>query len=34
MNLIPENFSEIPYLNQINVKKRSMESFNSELVKL
>ena len=34
LNLIPENFAEIPYLAQINVKKRSMESFNSELAKL
>lgn len=34
LNLIPENFAEIPYLAQINVKRRSMESFNGELAKL
>lgn len=34
LSLIPDNFSEIPYLAQINVKKKSMESFNGELIKL
>ena len=34
LSLIPENFQEIPYVSQINVKKRSMESFNGELTKL
>ena len=34
LNLIPDNFNEIPYISQINVKKRSMESFNGELSKL
>ena len=34
LNLIPENFNEIPYISQINVKKKSMESFNGELSKL
>jgi len=33
-NLTPENFSEIPYINQINVKRKSMEQFNQELEKL
>ena len=32
--LVPENFSEIPYVNQINTKRRAMESFNQELLKL
>lgn len=31
---MPENFQEIPYISQINVKRKSMESFNNELVKL
>lgn len=30
-NLVPENFSEIPYVSQINVKRRTMEQFNQEL---
>lgn len=34
LSLIPENFTEIPYLSQINTKKKSMETFNSELEKL
>ena len=34
LTFIPDNFSEIPYLVQINVKKKAMESFNVELVKL
>lgn len=34
MTLIPENFHEIPYLTQINIKKKSMESFNAELTKI
>ena len=34
LTLVPENFNEIPYISQINVKRKSMESFNSELVKL
>ena len=34
LNLIPENFQEIPYLSQINTKRKSMESFNAELTKL
>ena len=32
--MIPDNFSEIPYLSQINIKKKGMESFNQELEKL
>jgi len=32
--LIPENFSEIPYISQINVKKKVMENFNNEIEKL
>ena len=28
LTLIPENFNEIPYISQINVKKKSMETFN------
>ena len=34
LSLIPENFSEIPYVTQINAKKKVMEQFNSELQKL
>ena len=34
LNFIPENFQEIPYIAQINVKRKSMESFNAELTKL
>jgi hypothetical protein len=26
--LVPQNFFEIPYLTQINVKKKGMEAFN------
>lgn len=32
--LVPENFNEIPYLSQINTKKKTMETFNAELEKL
>ena len=31
LNLVPQNFNEIAYLNQINVKRKSMEQFNQEL---
>jgi hypothetical protein len=34
LNLLPDNFSEIPYLNQINVKRKAMESLNHELMNL
>lgn len=34
LNLLPENFNEIPYVNQINTKRKSMEQFNQELDKL
>jgi hypothetical protein len=34
LSMIPENFAEIPYLTQINTKKKSMEAFNAELEKL
>ena len=35
MNLLtPENFNEIPYIQQINTKKRVLETFNVELEKL
>ena len=34
LTLIPENFNEIPYISQINIKKKSMEAFNQELTKL
>jgi hypothetical protein len=33
-NLVQDNFNEIPYINQINVKRKSMEMFNQELAKL
>jgi len=33
-NLLPDNFNEIPYLTQINIKKKAMESLNNELEKL
>lgn len=33
-SIIPENFSEIPYITQINAKKKVMETFNNELEKL
>lgn len=32
--LLPENFNEIPYLTQINVKKKAMETLNEELLKI
>lgn len=28
LNLVPENFNEIPYIHQINVKRKAMEKFN------
>jgi hypothetical protein len=31
---MPADFSEIPYTTQINTKKKSMETFNNELIKL
>lgn len=34
INLLPENFNEIPYLSQINIKRKSMEALNSELEQL
>ena len=34
INLLPDNFNEIPYLSQINVKRKSMEALNSELEQL
>ena len=33
-SIIPDNFSEIPYITQINAKKMVMETFNNELEKL
>lgn len=33
-NLLPDNFTEIPYVNQIGVKRKSLEQFNQELEKL
>jgi hypothetical protein len=33
-SLTPENFNEIPYLTQINIKKKGMELFNNELEQL
>ena len=33
-NLVPENFNEIPYINQINTKRKGMETLNAELEKL
>jgi hypothetical protein len=32
--LVPENFFEIAYVNQISMKRKAMEAFNSELSKL
>jgi len=32
--LLPDNFMEIPYLTQINVKRRALEAFNKELENL
>ena len=32
--IIPDNFSEIPYITQINAKKKVMETFNNELERL
>jgi hypothetical protein len=32
--LLPANFSEIPYISQINVKRKALESVNAELLKL
>lgn len=34
LSLLPEDFSEIPYTQQINTKKKSMELFNIELTKV
>ena len=34
LTLVPADFSEIPYTTQINTKKKSMETFNNELIKL
>jgi hypothetical protein len=34
LSLLPDNFSEIPYITQINAKKKAMEGFNVELEKL
>lgn len=31
---MPANFSEIPYITQINVKRKALEQFNQELEKL
>jgi hypothetical protein len=31
---LPANFSEIPYITQINVKRKALEQFNQELEKL
>ena len=33
-NLVPSNFNEIPYITQINTKRKAMELFNQELQKL
>lgn len=33
-SIVPDNFSEIPYITQINAKKKVMETFNNELEKL
>ena len=33
-SIIPDNFNEIPYITQINAKKKVMETFNNELEKL
>jgi hypothetical protein len=34
LTLLPANFSEIPYITQINVKRKALEQFNQELEKL
>ena len=34
LTLLPDDFSEIPYTQQINTKKKSMELFNTELSKI
>lgn len=34
LTILPENFSEIPYIHSINIKKKSMEAFNSDLLKI
>lgn len=34
MTLLPDKFTEIPYLTQINEKKRTLEEFRIELSKL
>jgi hypothetical protein len=34
LTLLPDNFNEIPYITQINAKKKAMEGFNNELEKL
>jgi hypothetical protein len=31
---VPSNFNEIPYITQINSKRKAMEQFNQELQKL
>jgi len=33
-NLIPDKFNEIPYVTQINTKRKGMETLNVELEKL
>ena len=32
--LLPENFADMTWMQQINQKKKCLESFNNELVKL
>jgi hypothetical protein len=34
LSLIPDNFNEIAYISQINLKKKGMEAFNVELDKM
>lgn len=34
LTLLPENFSEVPYISQINAKKKGMEALNVELEKM
>lgn len=34
LTLLPENFGEIPYSTSINMKKKTMEQFNTELTKM
>jgi len=34
LSLLPSNFNEIPYINQINIKRKALEQFNQELEKL